>query len=403
MNWLRRLWRNRLLDVGLGVVVVVGLWKIASILPERSQTNDFAHYYLGSRLVWAGANPYATPLEPLCRQFGFMFEPAIPIATNPPVLLWAFGLLAWLTPTWAYAGWVAVQLASLALLLWMIRELFGQRLSARGWWWLCAGVTVSTPVYLHFYYAQVQLPLAVVVLAAYRWQNRGWHRLAVVTIVLAGLLKLYPLFWLPWLILGAPARRRIGLAGLAVALLVVGVVLSGPWLWWEFYNHALPVITRCSLGNPVLNVPSLILNLASAARGYAVPADFVALWLGIGTATGLGLIVGAYVIGQRCADREVQFGLVTVGVLAGTVAAQGHYFVFLVFPVALAAVRFWHWPPTWSGVGLVVAVLLLNCPTDIAAGFLDRHLLLKVLLNYLPLVGLLIVGWLLAHAGATGK
>ena len=403
MNWLRRLWHNRLLDMGIGVVAVVGLWKIATVLPERAHANDFAHYYLGSRLVWTGHNPYATPLEPLYRQYGFVYETDIPVATNPPVLLWAFGLLAWLNPSQAYAGWVLVQAVSLAGLLWLVREEFGDRLSARGWWWLCAGVTASTPVYLHFYYAQVQLPLAVLVLAAYRWQNRGQHLRACMAIVVAGLLKLYPLLWLPWVIAVAPARRRAGLAGIAAVLLVAGVTASGLTLWREFFEWALPGIAACSLGNPVLNVPSLLLNLAAAARGFAVSAEFVRGWLTIGAGIGLGIIAGAYALGWRGKDREIQFSQLIVAVLAGTVAAQGNYFVFLAFPVAVAGVRAFRWPPTRFSVGLFLALLLLNCPTNLTGEFLERHLLLKVVVNYLPLYGLLALGWLFVRQAESGK
>jgi hypothetical protein len=192
--------QNRLLDFAAVLFAVVGVVRLALVLPARSTQNDFAHYYVTSRLALDGRNPYGVPLEPLYAAQGFAYQAEVPVATNPPTLLWLFAPLALLPSRAAYWVWTAVQAISLAAILALTRRLLRERLSARAWRFVAAGTLASATVYWHFVYAQWQLPLAALVLAAFAWQAAGKHTLACLTIAAAALIKLYPAVLLPWFV-----------------------------------------------------------------------------------------------------------------------------------------------------------------------------------------------------------
>lgn len=375
--------RHRLFDWGVAVIALAAGVRIAATLPLRMGSNDFAHYYLGSRLVWEGRNPYTTPLEPLYAARGWSYEPAVNVPTNPPPLQWLLAPWAALPAMVAFWLWVVVQATSLALVLWLCRQLLGARLSARAWWWLSAGVIASTPVYMHFYFSQVQLPLCALVLAAYRWQAQGKHLPACLAIALAGALKLFPLVWLPWFIWQADTRRqRAVLAASAAALLML---CGGVPFWRDFAVYALPVVRECVTGNPVLNLPAFILNLGAATHGFVATSTALRPWWVAGNAVAAGWIAAGYVFASRTADRELRWCVVLVAGLTALWSTQHNYFVFLAYPVAVLATR-----PA-ARPGLAAAVLLLNCPSNITSPWFDQHLVAKVLVNYLPLYGLLLL------------
>src|SRR5258708_38695741 len=101
----RRLAGNRLLDAGaIGIAAMVVVW-IATEVPERSRTIDFAHYYASSRVLIEGGNPYTTPLSALFDRWGFVYFEDIPFGTNPPPLLWLFAPFALLSPQAGDAAW----------------------------------------------------------------------------------------------------------------------------------------------------------------------------------------------------------------------------------------------------------------------------------------------------------
>jgi hypothetical protein len=77
------------------------------------------------------------------------------------------------------------------------------------------------------------------------------------------------------------------------------------------------------------------------------------------------------------------------------VTSWGHYFVFLIFPVAVIAARLRE-EPTPARIGwFVAALLLVNCMATVTSPFLEQHIVLKVLANNLPLAALVILGGLL--------
>src|ERR1017187_9700851 len=80
MNWWRRLAASRLLDAGAVVVTLLLLPRWVAILPTRWCDYDFNHYYVGSRMLLAGQNPYTTSLKAMSQALGFTYSSQLPIA-----------------------------------------------------------------------------------------------------------------------------------------------------------------------------------------------------------------------------------------------------------------------------------------------------------------------------------
>jgi hypothetical protein len=95
--------------------------------------------------------------------------------------------------------------------------------------------------------------------------------------------------------------------------------------------------------------------------------------------------------------RENEFALLCAAILVGSVIAWGHYLVFLFFSFALAAVRTIEKPTSLRIGGLFVSWLTLNNMQIWEPSFLTDHPMIKVLINNLPLFGIIWLGWFFAN------
>ncbi len=397
MNWLRRLATHRLLDVGavLIAVSVIALW--AEILPSRWSDFDFNLYYVGSRTLLEGHNPYTTPQKPMSDALGFRYSKEYPIAGYPPSFLWLFAPLAVLSPSLAFAIWVAVEIGCLAAILWLTRRLLGERLSTRGWLFVIALAVSSRTVSYNLYFSQVQLLLAALVLAGYAAQRAGRYGWACLAVCTAGILKFYPFVLLPWFVWSSDGTvrtrvyRLVGAGGFVLAI----VLLTGPGLWRDFFQHGLPMGVGEEIGRTFhFSLPALVTNLGYLYHDFHPSPEAKQWWWSVGTIVGLVVIAAAY---GAClmsrGDREAGFCLLCVAMLMGTVTVQGHYFVFLVFPLAAAAVRIAARPTLGKVVYLILLVVAVNLVDPPESAFLWRHPLLYILVSNFPLYGLLGLGF----------
>lgn len=399
MFW-QRLAQNRLLDIALVVLAAIVVGKLLCVLPSRATQNDFAHYYASSRLLAAGRRPYGVPLAPTLERFGFTdLEEDVPMATNPPLLLWLFVPFALLPPKAAFAGWVIVECVCLVTLLRLTRRLVGQHLSARTWRLIVAGTIASPAVYWHFYYSQVQLLVAVIVLQAFVWHVERKHTAACLAVAAAGLLKLFPFVLLPWLLWrgSRTGRALIRRSSITLSFIAAAIGISGPALWIDFFVHARAVLAdwaTCGLLN--YTVPSLVLNsgrilMLVTSSPWIEPAAWPA-----GVAAGLALIGWAYLQCFRgSGEQDLEFCLLCLAMLVGNVTAWVHYQVLLVFPIALAAARVAARPRRQDVLLLGVALFLLLMHGN-AASWRDLHPYLGIWLSYCPLYGIMILAWFFA-------
>jgi alpha-1,2-mannosyltransferase len=381
----------------LCLLVLLGLARIAVMLPYRVIHQDFAHYYLSSRLWYEGVSPYPVALGALHARYNFHEADVIPHATNPPPLVWLFAPLTALSPWAAYLVWVGLQGLSLLALLWGVRCLLGDRLPVDAWLMLSALTFVSEPVYTHFRDGQVQLLLAALILAAYAQQRRGWHLGAVALITLTGMLKLFPLALVPWFVWQASPRwpGRACYALEAVGLASLMVALTGLQAWRDFATYALPIIQAYLVDHPTNY--SVTAWVSAVARASGVPATLAALvgWLRLGTLAGFFGIGLAYAAGLRQRDEpELPFALLSIAMVVGSPTAWAHYLVLLIAPLTLVGTVLW---PRLSvlGRGSLIGVGLLVMTVGTERMVSSPYDWLNILLWHAPLYALLgLGGWL---------
>ena len=315
--------------------LVLGAWLLAGLVIVQSlpvlraamRQNDFSHYYAAGRLAWEGHNPYRTGLAPMCERLGLVYDPQIPVATNPPPLVWLTALLAMWPLRVAFGLWLGVQLAGLAVILWLTRRLLGDRLPPLGGHWLAVAAIVSGPVQWNLAYSQVQLPLAALVLAAFDWRRRGRERTACAAVTVACLLKLYPVVLLPWFVWRGRGgwRGMVERAAVCGAVALAGWCVTGPGWWRDFFAVSTVVIRQWMIMDPtVFSVPSLVAKYGSDTAAQLA---------------GLGLIIGGYAwcAWGHGADEE-EFALLTVVMLLAGWVTWAHYLVFLIFPFTLLVI-----------------------------------------------------------------
>ena len=194
MDWLRRLSRNRLFDVGAAVIAILAVVRIAVTLPQRVGADDFAHYYIAGRIFNEGGDPYAVELTPYYARYGFAVPDLEQVRSpNMPAFFFLIGPVAALPVRVAYGVWMALAVGCLVAVLFLVNRLLRYRLSERGRYFVVLGAIASAPVFWHFFYAQVGLLLAALVLAGYAWHRVGHPVWGCVAVTVAGLVKLFML------------------------------------------------------------------------------------------------------------------------------------------------------------------------------------------------------------------
>jgi hypothetical protein len=387
-NW-RRLARNPLLDVGAMVIALLSVVHIATVLPARARDNDFAHYYLAGELLANTDNPYTVPLAPLCAKYGLMSDRALLHSTDPPALLWLLAPLGLLSPTVAFGVWLGVEVGSLALILWLTRRLLEGRLSARGWRFVCAGALASSTLYWHLYYSQVQLLLAALLLVAFACRRAGKGYTACLIVAFTGLLKLFPFVLLPWFLWRSPGgvRERAIRAVLVIVAIAGCVWLTGFGRWMDFLGVPMATLTwHAEHGLDSFSVTSLVMKFGGPMKS---------LGLLVGPAL---TAMGYWSCWRSRGDREAEFCLLITVMLAGGLVVWAHYFVFLIFPMAVVAARM---ATDLSPQRALFYILLLLCFNDLEAppaDFLGPNYTWNVLADSLPVYGL--IALLLFFAGS---
>jgi hypothetical protein len=324
--------------IALNVIVLLLL-----TLPPQSNQNDFAHYYVSSRLLVDGQNPYRADFSEIYPKYGFEYDWRIYQATNPPLLIYLFAPLALLPPLPAFWIWIAVQALSFMALLWLVRILLRERLSLPAWCLMAALSLGSMPVVSNFTYSQVQILLAAMVLGAYALQRSGWRLAPLLLVTLAGLLKIFPLALIPWFVYHASSRwsRRALFAAIPVITAGIVIGLTGPELWVDFFRNGGKVVSQFILQRTFnYSVPSLLINISYLACGFKPAAHTATLIFWAGMASGLAIIIFSYAnILVAKPDQDIQFSVLCISMIMGGLTAWGHYLVFLIFPLAVAYLK----------------------------------------------------------------
>ncbi len=215
------------------------------MLEKRVNRWDFSHYYLSSLVLREGGDPYHTNLTPLGRKLGLQTD-EINRATYPPTFILCFEPLTWLKPRPAYWVWFAINFGALVLSLALLLGP-GSGIPRQMVVSLIALAILYTPLWYHFFFAQSQLIILVMLIYVMRACRRGADRTAGLLVAATALLRVFPGLiagyfivrrnWraLRWTIIGGAGGALITLAFVGVHrslgfLDVIGFVESPMWM-----------------------------------------------------------------------------------------------------------------------------------------------------------------------------
>jgi hypothetical protein len=388
-----RAWVLDALALGL---VLFGVVHVTRVLPLRAISNDFAHYYISSRLLLTGADVYSTPLQPQYERWGFRYTHVIPTTTNPPLLVAMFAPFAALPPRASFGAWVSFEILSLGCFLVLTWRLTASRLSARARRLVCAGIIASAPVYWQFFFSQCQLLIGAIILIAYNSLRNGRPTRACLTITTAAWLKLFPAVLIPWFLWRSSRDWRTRVTCVVAALLwSIGLaVASGLENWKQFWTQGTKVFDAWAVWQRHFNftVPSFVKNMAWRLHGFDPEWNGLHTWVTAGTIIGIILIALAYGViwcsarGRKSVNIETEFCLLSIAMLAGITVGWGHYYVMLAFPFAVAVARVAQRPTSGRVATLGISLAMLNLMGDWRSPWLEFTV------SYIPLYGLLLLG-----------
>jgi hypothetical protein len=159
------------------------------ILPAPPAFTDFNHYYTAALALRLGSNPYITAFDALARSFGLELS-GLDIENQTPTFLLYFEPLTRLRPYTAYWIWVGISLTSLVVALYLlVRE---TSFDTRQALLFGALLFLYPPVYEHFYFANMQIAILLLIVIAIHYLERGTDRWAGLPLALATALKAYP-------------------------------------------------------------------------------------------------------------------------------------------------------------------------------------------------------------------
>jgi len=168
----------------------------------RCDKNDFACYYIGACAMRDGVNPYTQNL----RSTAFAHDLTVhrqARAGYPPTFILCMESFTLLTFETAYWVWTGLNFAALLLSLYLLlrKDL---ELDAKAALSLAALALFYQPIAVSFGWGQPHMILLLMMVVAWRCFQQGRDAVGGLTLAFAGLLKIYPLFLVGYLL----ARRR---------------------------------------------------------------------------------------------------------------------------------------------------------------------------------------------------
>lgn len=386
-------------------LIFSGLLTQVKGLPGGFERNDFAHYYLAARILLRGENPYMVPLEPLCKEYGFEYDERIPYGANPPLLIRAFTLLAWMPPKVAFTVWMCIEFGLLCLLLECTRRIVGWQANQVTWWLFVGFVLSSTSLQAHMHYSQVQLLVAAALAVAFAARLKGKHWIACGLVALAAGFKIYPAVLLPWFVLwdAKSDRERCYRAGFVAGVLTLILMVTGPAAWMSFVRDGLSVIqsnatvsshTNYSLQALLVNVLQGSLSLFGVEQAGKIAAAAARLVSPVVIATTYLLIW------RRQLSNVAAFCLLIVMMILASPVAWSHYMIMMTLPAAIlfrtgAMIENYHLRH------LIYVVAGLSLMPDLDGSFFERgESALAWAIHYYPLYALLVAAVLFARLRA---
>ena len=166
-------------------------------------SSDFSIYYVWGLAMRKGLDVYTTDLSSVAAGVGLDMGHWTKAARYPPTFILCFEPLSLLSPTGAWWTWATLNVTLLAVgLLLLLSDGFD----------IASGLVLGAlailyaPLTNHFHYAQAQILILTLLILAIHSIRRGREVVAGFSLALAGLLKVYPLLLVGYLLV----RRRWG-------------------------------------------------------------------------------------------------------------------------------------------------------------------------------------------------
>ncbi len=233
------IWFLRRASIWLLAIAVAYTFEFLWAFSPRANQIDFSHYYVSALAMRRGVDPYITDLSPLAKSLGLEVA-EMTTGTYPPTFILCFEPLTLLSPVPAYRVWTAMNLLFLAAALYLLLDGMPGDTDLR---LALVGLAILyTPITSNFFYAQTQILILLLLTVFMRSLKSGRQALAGAVLGLAGLLKVFPLALIGYLILRRKSKAIVytGLSlvlGLLVTLALVGVDRS------LHFVHVVPFLT----------------------------------------------------------------------------------------------------------------------------------------------------------------
>lgn len=214
-----RHWSKLIAFAVLWFLVLLYAMVIIKALPGKSTHEDFSTLYTSATILRQGGNPYHANLQSSAKLLGLTIG-KIEQPSDPPTFLLCFELLTLLRPWPAFLVWTGLNIAALGatLVLLFRRE---RRLTTYVAWMIVGLAILYPPVGDHLLWANHKLLLLLILVLMLGWLERSDDAAAGLSLAVAGLLRVFPLLLLVYLLL---IRRRGAIAWCMVGLAVGGIV-----------------------------------------------------------------------------------------------------------------------------------------------------------------------------------
>ena len=401
-----------LLAIPYAIILLVALLTPTTTLPQDQ--GDVNLYLEKAAALASGQVPY--------RDFGFEYPPLALVPMVGPYLLWPFGEITLDVYKWLFAGWEAVLIVGLGLVLAQIVRLRGRSVSTgeepadlprrlRGLRIRLIILTIGAALTLTWRFDLFPALLTMVAL----WASlAGRPALAGVAIAAGILAKLYPLalvpaLAVPWLM--PIDTKRLNRYGGAIAItLVAGVLpfvaLAGPSAFVFVAYQALRGLQIESIGGALVLLDGLVrgerLELIAPFSAAEVTGPLTEAWLAtlpLLTLVGFGVL--AWVGWRRITAERLAFGGVTTDTVIALATASLlvlvitskvfsiQYVVWLVpFAALLPGRKFW--------LAALIVGLTMPIHPILYADLVDQQALPILILNLRNVLVVALTCWVIA-------
>jgi hypothetical protein len=305
-------------------------------LPAPPQFSDFNHYYVATLSLRRGSNPYLTSYEALGRSLGLNLS-GLNTENQPPTLLLCFEPLSRVSPYAAYWIWIGISLASLIIAACL---LVGAEtsLDTRQAYLFGALLFLYPPVYEHFYFANMQIAITLLIVIAMYCMRRGADRAAGLSLALAMALKAYPALLALYLV----CRRQWQTL---LWMVIWGGVVGLLTLWgvgrvsFSFLNTFGTTVSKRFLHNPAFfSIDATVSHLFWRGNLPLTPAANAVRRVAIAVVELAVFALTVLATASAAPDRNWHaFSLWIPAMLLLSPIAEPHYLVLLVVPFAAIA------------------------------------------------------------------